>query len=211
MRSFQKQDDQLCLTYFNALLHPLSMAFSINNKKALTARYEKMYFSTKDRLISFVKHNVRDHAAADDIVQECYIRLWERMDKVQDDDAILHLLRKYAHNLIIDYVRKAAREALRENLYQQQQPAVCAADEQLLLKEVLQDYDNVVQALPPRRRIIYRMVKEEGLSHREIAEKLHISTNTIEKQMNEALYTLRHHFTPERLSVLMLVIATFKA
>ena len=74
------------------------MAFSINNKKALTERYEKMYFSTKDRLISFVKHNVRDSTVADDIVQECYIRLWERMDKVQDDDAILHLLRKYAHN-----------------------------------------------------------------------------------------------------------------
>ena len=186
------------------------MAFCIHHKKALTARYEKMYFSTKDRLISFVQYNVRDHAVADDIVQECYIRLWERMDTVQDDDAIFHLLRRYAHNLIIDHIRKAAREALREHHYQQQQPAVCTADEQLLLKEVLQDYDNVVQALPPRRRTIYRMVKEEGLSHREIAEQLQISTNTIEKQMNEALYTLRTHFTPEKLSVLMVVIATIK-
>ncbi|NII27371.1 sigma-70 family RNA polymerase sigma factor [Pseudoflavitalea sp. X16] len=186
------------------------MAFSINNKKALTARYEKMYFSTKDRLIGFVQHNVRNPAVADDIVQECYIRLWEKMDKVQDDDTILHLLRKYAHNLIIDYVRKSAREALRENRYQQQQAAVCTADEQLLLKEVLQDYDKAVQALPPRRRIIYRLVKEEGLSHREIADQLQISTNTIEKQMNEALYTLRNHFTPERLSALILVISTLR-
>ncbi len=58
---------------FAALIHCTvsltSMAFSINNKKALTARYEKMYFSTKDRLISFVQYHVRDRAVADDIVQ----------------------------------------------------------------------------------------------------------------------------------------------
>lgn len=184
------------------------MTFSTNNKKTLTARYEKMYFSTKDRLISFVQYHVRDRAVGDDIVQECYIRLWENMDKVHDDDSILNLLRKYAHNLIIDHIRKTAREALQDNIFQQQQPAVCVADDQLLLKEILQDYDNIVQALPPKRRVIYRLVKEEGLSHREIATRLNISTNTIEKHMNEALYTLRTHFTPDKLSVLVLVIGT---
>lgn len=186
------------------------MAFSTNHRKALTERYEKMYFSTKDRLIGFVKHNVHDNAVADDIVQECYIRLWEKMEQVKDDDCILHLLRKYAHNLIIDHVRKAAREALRDNAYQQQQPVACTADDKLLLKEILQDYDHIVNTLPPKRRVIYRLVKEEGLSHREIADKLHISTNTIEKQMNEALYTLRHHFTPDRLSALVLLIASLR-
>ncbi len=186
------------------------MAFSINNKKALTARYEKMYFSTKDRLISFVQYHVRDRAVADDIVQECYIRLWENMDKVRDDDAILNLLRKYAHNLIIDHIRKAAREALREHQYQQQQPAVCVADDQLLLKEILQDYDTLVHSLPPKRQAIYRLVKEEGLSHREIATRLNISTNTIEKHMNEALYTLRTHFTPDKLSTFLLALAAWQ-
>jgi RNA polymerase sigma-70 factor (ECF subfamily) len=186
------------------------MAFSIHHNKALIARYEKMYFSTKDRLISFVQYNVRNGTVADDIVQECYIRLWENMDKVKDDASILALLRTYAHNLIIDHIRKAARAALREEQYRQQLPAVCVADDRLLLKEVLRDYDTIVEALPPRRRAIYRLVKEEGLSHREIATRLNISTNTIEKHMNEALYTLRTHFTPEKLSVLVVLITTIK-
>ncbi|WP_315817078.1 sigma-70 family RNA polymerase sigma factor [Paraflavitalea speifideaquila] len=173
----------------------------------MTARYEKMYFSTKDRLISFVQYNMRDRGIADDIVQECYIRLWENMDKVDDDESILQLLRTYAHNLIIDHIRKAARAALRAEQYGQQQPAVCGADEGLLLKEVLREYDAIVESLPPRRQAIYRLVKEEGLSHREIASRLNISTNTIEKHMNEALYTLRTHFTADKLPVIILITA----
>ena len=82
------------------------------------------------------------------------------------------------------------------------------ADDRLLLKEILQDYDNLVQSLPPKRQAIYRLVKEEGLSHPEIATRLNISTNTIEKHMNEALYTLRTHFTPDKLSALVVVIST---
>lgn len=183
------------------------MATSNDHKKALIERYEKIYFSTKDRLISFVRTNIRNNSIADDIIQECYIRLWEKLETLQDDHTIVALLRKYAHNLIIDYVRKTARETLRHTVYQQQQDATCTADNQLLLKEMLQDYDSVIQALPQKRRIIYRMVREEGLSHREIAARLNISTNTIEKHMNEALHTLRAHFPPDRLSVVVTVLA----
>lgn len=184
------------------------MAFSSHHIEVLKARYEKMYFLTKDRLISFVKYTIKDAALADDIVQDCYIRLWENMDKVQDDEAIINLLRKYAHNRIIDHIRKMAREALRNNAYQLQQAESCTADEQLLLKEIVREYDDLVKTLPPKRRAIYRLVKEEGLSHREIATRLNISTNTIEKHINEAMWTLRTHFTPDRLSVILPLLAT---
>lgn len=186
------------------------MAVSTLHTEALKARYEKMYFLTKDRLISFVKYTIKDTAVADDIVQECYIRLWENMDKVRDDEAIINLLRKYAHNRIIDHVRKVAREAVRNHAYQLQQTASCTADEQLLLKEIVQEYDDVIEALPPKRRAIYRLVKEEGLSHREIAAQLNISTNTIEKHINEAMWTLRTHFTPDRLSAIVPLLATIE-
>ncbi|MFT3824883.1 MAG: sigma-70 family RNA polymerase sigma factor [Chitinophagaceae bacterium] len=185
------------------------MATFTNHKKAQIERYEKIYFSTKDRLIGFVKNNVHNQSVADDIIQECYIRLWEKLESIQDDHTVLVLLRKYAHNLIIDYVRRSAREALRHATYQQQQDETCTADNALLLKEMLQDYEDAIKTLPQKRRAIYRMVREEGLSHREIADKLNISTNTIEKHMNEALHTLRTHFPPDRLSLLLPVVMLY--
>jgi RNA polymerase sigma-70 factor (ECF subfamily) len=168
------------------------MAFSsLHTTDVLKARYEKMYFLTKDRLIGFVKYAVQDTAVADDIVQDCYIRLWENMDNVVDDDTVISLLRTYARHRIIDHIRKSARDALRNTTYQLLQPACCSSDDLLLLKDITRQYDAVVKALPPKRRAVYRLVKEEGLSHKEIAARLNISTNTIEKHINEAMGALR--------------------
>ena len=183
------------------------MAFSNHYKKALTERYEKMYFSTKDRLISFVQRNVQDRVVADDIVQECYIRLWENMDKVRDDATILNLLHKYAHNLIIDHIRKTARDVSWKHQYMQQQATSCVTDDQLLLKETLLKHKNLINSLPPKCRTIYHLVKEEGLSHHEISTRLNVSKNTIERHMNKALSALRINFPSDKLSALLLIIA----
>jgi RNA polymerase sigma-70 factor (ECF subfamily) len=82
----------------------------------------------------------------------------------------------------------------------------CNTIDDMHLKKTLHEYQQAVEALPPKRRMIYRMVREEGLSHQETARQLNISTNTIERHINEALRTLRHTFHADKLAFILLLM-----
>lgn len=71
-------------------------------------RFEKIYFSTIDQLIAFVKKNSPGNEMVDDIVQECFIVLWNKLSSLNDDERVINLLRTIAKRLMIDAHRKRA-------------------------------------------------------------------------------------------------------
>jgi RNA polymerase sigma-70 factor (family 1) len=168
-------------------------------------RFEKIYEATYSKLFSFVKYYVWSEDTVKDVLQECYIRLWENLPGIKDDDRVMPLLRTYAMNVTIDAVRKKAKEIERAAVYHSQQGPAAAADEGLNMREALRLYRAAIEALPPRQRDIFKMSREKGLSYREISEQLHISTHTIKRHMQEALHTLRSKFPAETLTVLLIL------
>jgi RNA polymerase sigma-70 factor (family 1) len=168
-------------------------------------RFEKIYETTYSKLFGFVKYYVWSDDAVKDVLQEAYIRLWENLPQLKDDDKLMPMLRTYAMNITIDEVRKKAREIERAAVYHSQQSAAPGADATLNMREALRLYREAVDALPPRQRDIFRMSREKGLSYQEISEQLHISTHTIKRHMQEALHTLRTRFPAETLSVLLIL------
>jgi len=169
-------------------------------------RFEKIYVSTYSRLYSFVKYYVWGDDAVKDVLQECYIRLWENLATVKDDKKILPLLRTYATNITIDAVRKKSKELERAIIYYSQRESTSAADEPLNSREVLEIYRQAVNALPSQQRKVFQMVREDGLSHQEVSEQLNISTHTIKRHMQEALHTLRGKFPAGTLPLLLLLV-----
>ena len=53
--------------------------------------------------------------------------------------------------------------------------------------------DQAVNLLPPKRKLVYLLSKKDGLSRKEIADKLHISENTVRNQLVEALQFIREY------------------
>lgn len=64
--------------------------------------------------------------------------------------------------------------------------------EDLVAKDLRLLVDMIVETMPPQRRMIYRMSRNEGLSNTEIAENLQLSKKTVEKHLNLALRELRN-------------------
>ena len=60
-----------------------------------------------------------------------------------------------------------------------------------LIQDMSKMIENAVNALPPKRRQIYRMSREEGFSHQEIADKLKISLQTVKNQVGIALKSIQ--------------------
>lgn len=159
--------------------------------QSLHARFETIFFSTKDRLFSYIRKFTPDQAQAEDILQQAYLKLWENLEQVASDEAILPLLCTYAKHLLIDTFRKAARQKKYQAAMQQAPAPRCHADEQLYVKEYQALLRQAVDKLPPQNRLVYTLKREQGLSLSQIAVRLQISTSTVEGHMNKALKFLK--------------------
>ncbi|WP_343704493.1 sigma-70 family RNA polymerase sigma factor [Chitinophaga sp.] len=175
-------------------------------KEKVSDRFEKVYDATYYKLYGFVKRYLDNDHEVKDVLQECYIRLWERMGTIRDDEKLLPMLRTWAMHATIDAVRKDARARLRNSAWQQNQEQTTVADEGLQWRETMSVYKAAIAALPPRQRLVFSLTKIEGLSQQETAARLKISVNTVKRHLGEAMRTLRASL-PERALQGMLILS----
>lgn len=154
-------------------------------------RLKRIIDDTHGKLFSVLFAMCGEVHLCEDIMQECYIRLWQHLPGVKDDHAILALLRQYARNLFLDEMRKRERQQALL-LHVTREDLSPSADEQIISEEKHQLIQQAINKLPRQQQLIFRMHKEHDMSYRQIAAELEIATGTIEKQMNRALRSLKH-------------------
>jgi RNA polymerase sigma-70 factor (ECF subfamily) len=157
-------------------------------------KFNRIFFATKDRLYQFVWKLTQNETDTKDIIQNCYAQLWQKITTVDDTREVLPLLFTYARNLVIDHLRKKARQRQLMDKLQQDAipPEAIPQPEQLIhYKERLQQLQSTIDQLPAKRKEIFTLVKQEGLSHKTVADQLGISPATVEKQVGLSLKFLR--------------------
>ena len=131
-----------------------------------------------------------DIAASEDIVQDCFVKLWQQEAKrdITDKRAFLY-----------STVRNACIDTLRR-----QHPEMTSIDPSDL-EEVISDEEavdrseqeakvwEIIDALPDRCREVFLMAKRDGMTYNEIAEALNISVKTVEHQISKAMKKLRNN------------------
>lgn len=161
----------------------------------LSLKFERIFQSTKDRLYHFVWKLTRDPVLAKDMIQECYLKLWQQIGSIHTEEEILPLLYTYARHAVIDHLRKLATRQTFLQQWEQQQVSSQITDqseeEHLTYKERLHQLQHSIELLPAKRKQIFTLVKQEGLSHKAVAERLQITTATVEKQISLSLKFLR--------------------
>lgn len=171
---------------------------SDQEKNVHSLKFERVFAATKDRLHYFVAKLTGDPADTKDIIQECYLRLWQKIADVHEDNDVLPLLFTYARHCVIDHLRKkASRKLLQQQLEQQAaDTAATTADDNHHYYTQLARLQHSIDELPPRRKQIFTLVKQEGLSHKAVAQQLQISPDTVEKQVSLSLRFLREKLQP---------------
>jgi len=155
-------------------------------------QFNAIYHATHGKLYNTFLKITRDEALVKDILQQCYLRLWERWEQVSGKDDIYPLLFTYARNIFIDELRKIkARRALAQQISHDNGGTGASEEEHYILKEYLEVVRQAVSRMPARRKEVYQLSLEEGMSRRNIAELLSLSPNTIDCHLQEALKTIR--------------------
>ena len=154
-----------------------------------------LYLERRADLVRFFTVRLRSAAAAEDLVQDIYVRL-SGLDQPADIQNPMAYLYRLGSNLMLDRLRGERRTAHRDGAWLESQTtrvgahevsaepsaeaAVAARQRLALLTEALKD-------LGPQTQRVFRMHKFEGLSHPEVAAALGISRSAVEKHMMAAL------------------------
>jgi RNA polymerase sigma factor (sigma-70 family) len=169
---------------------------------AFDALYERHASAVRRRLVQIV----RDEAAADDLVQEVFLRLWTRAEQWQGTGSVAGWLMRIATNLALNHLRSMRRRPSRplELPATPQEDSdtlvpgwmIDAAglrpDEQAELAERRAIAARLVGTLPEHQRRVVELAHEAGLDTGEIAEQLEIPPGTVKSRLHYARATLAH-------------------
>jgi RNA polymerase sigma-70 factor, ECF subfamily len=141
-------------------------------------------------LCYFASRFVDDFDAAEGIVQDVFVRLWELRETIGIHTSVKSYLYTAVKNSCLNYLKRARVSTALETAVDVPDSAASLPDVSLESKELLDALDAAINTLPPKCREIFRLAKLDGLSYQEIAELEQISVNTVKTQLQRALKTL---------------------
>ncbi|HVI45007.1 MAG TPA: sigma-70 family RNA polymerase sigma factor [Chitinophaga sp.] len=167
--------------------------------------FTQLYHATQDSLYQYLCYYTQDVHLVQDLMQQCYIKVWERLEQISEPEKALPLLKTIARNLLTDVVRRRIREdtAWLESVQEEVDKLVTTP--QSNTGTALQALDIAIEKLPDNCRQVYLLHREEGLSYREIASRLAISVSMVEKHMSNAIKLLKHDLLTDY--ALLLIVA----
>ena len=151
--------------------------------------FKRLFLHFYDYLFYFSNSFVKSREAAEEIVQDVFVSLWKKRETLPRIDNLRVYLYVSVRNLSVNYLRRSGFH-YDHDLNQLDVSCVGAPstpEELMVATEVSQRINRSVAELPPRCRLVYKLVKEDGLRYREVAEILHISPRTVENQIGTAL------------------------
>jgi RNA polymerase sigma-70 factor, ECF subfamily len=146
------------------------------------------------RLVSYAADITQDRDAAQDVVQETFMRLWNRRCEWSASGVFRAFLYRIARNLSLNARRdtQLRQERHMESAMLELDVASPRTPEQATEANSLRDeVEAAISRLSKRRREVFILSRFHGLSHREIAESLGTTPQTVSNQITSALDELR--------------------
>lgn len=159
------------------------------SKDMLEQLFNELFREYEHPLYLFAFKMLRSDMAAQDIIQDVFLKLWSIRDKISEIKSVSSFLYKLTENKVIDHLRAAAvdqkkKNALWTRLQQGYEENVGDFVETKEYHAVLQQ---AIRQLPPQRRAVYILSRAEDKTRKEIASMLEISPNTVRNQLAKAI------------------------
>ncbi len=157
--------------------------------------FEVLFYKYRGKIKGFATKLVPTQIDPEEIVQEVFVRVWLRKESVNPDKNFESYLFSIAKNLVLDHLKSAVNRKLYFVEEHFQQDLIIEEDADMKLSaEKEKKLLELIQQIPERRREIFCLSRFEGLTYKQIADKLNISENTVDSQIRNSLNFLRKEF-----------------
>jgi len=150
------------------------------------AAFRQVYISFFKRLYHFAFAIVKTKEAAEEIVEDVFIKIWQQRQNLHSVQNIKVYLYTATKNTALNYLSKKARENITEpfdHINIELTDSGTSPEQIMITAEMYKKIQSAVDALPPRCKMIFKLIREDGLKYKEVSEILNISVNTIDAQL----------------------------
>jgi RNA polymerase sigma-70 factor, ECF subfamily len=154
--------------------------------------FEQVFKANFKNLHAYAFTITRDEAAAEEVVQQIFLKLWERSKTLSIAGSLEAYLYRAVYNGSLNYLkhRKVQAEYQRHFAHTMKNEVATTA-KTVSMKELENKLRTALDELPEQCRTVFQLSRFEELRYREIASRLGISVKTVENQMGKALKILR--------------------
>jgi RNA polymerase sigma-70 factor (family 1) len=148
--------------------------------------FKEVYTCIYKNLYQFALALVRNKEAAEEIVNDVFIRIWRNRASLPTVQNLRVYLYTATKNTALNYLSRKARENITEpfdHINIELKGSVITPDQIMITAEMDKIIQRSVNALPPRCKMIFKLTREDGLKYKEISQILNIAVNTIDVQM----------------------------
>lgn len=146
------------------------------------------------RLFGYAISLTKDKAMAEDIVQNVFLRTWEKRKKLEINSSLQNYLFKSTHNEFLNQYKKNRSTMLLEHKYFESLNKSATSHDENSLKHALEIIYFEIEQLPPKCKQVFLLSRKEGLTNIEISDYLNISIKTVEAHITKAFSMLREKF-----------------
>lgn len=165
------------------------------------AAFTELYSAYKDKLYGFSLRLTESPELAKDLTQDVFLKLWDKRSNLGQIENFGGYIFKLAQNQSINAFKRMANETLVLSKMQKEMDlCVDGPEESIYGKEVQNSINDILKKLPPQQKLIFKLSREQGLKHEEIAEQLKISPFTVKNHLVLALHTIREYLS-DRLTI----------
>ncbi|MFT3981188.1 MAG: RNA polymerase sigma-70 factor [Ferruginibacter sp.] len=151
------------------------------------AAFDCLYREYFPSLAYFANRLLKDPDMAEDIVQDCFVLLWQRRDRLSHINAIKSYLYASVRNQCLKHLEKLQRQQPQHIPTSEE----ASFEEAVIASETARELYQLIDSLSPALQQIIRLYYLEGKSNKEIAEQLHIEPDTVIRQRLRAIMALR--------------------
>lgn len=148
--------------------------------------FKEVYYLFYNKLFHFAYAFIKNKERAEEITEDVFINLWRNRSHLTEIKNLKVYLYTATKNSSLNYIAKRAHE-ITTAPYDDIAIDIAEYDatpEQIMISsEMLKKLNKAIDELPPRCKIIFKLIREDGLRYKEVAEILSLSVNTIDAQM----------------------------
>lgn len=155
------------------------------------AAFEQLFERYYEELVRYAGLRIASHDVAEGVVQDVFVKIWQQRTSWNPEGALRAYLYATVRNACVSYERKQRRRSHLFHNWVASLQVEDTSDNTYEIEEMRYAAQQAIEALPKRRREIFCLSRQYGLTYKEIAALLDISPKTVEAQMGSALKFLR--------------------